>query len=382
MVTQAALSGSLMVFVSCGGAPHSQYSHNGDLLTEWPEDAELTLRDHLGSGVAVVDDKGADRFQRSYHPYGITRSELVADLSNAGSAGQADNYVGNERDQGSALGNFHARPYDYQVARFLGPDPLRLFPVWEKDGSTALLASYNYSAGNPVRFMDADGRLLFDVVKGSYETEVGDTRASVRADLGLAVSPGTRIVDAVLDVASPLAAGTNMERTTPSNRLDLFEDAARHLGDESYAFDVKNGRFAAGKNKCNQFTGHRAQGQGVDAERIAPRNGRKRLLLAAEWANTARLVPGTTVIPGGDANALPGDILAINRKAVYDSASGHAVIAAGKVGVRDSAGTVHRRSPGQLGIINPGADAVTYEDIDDKRYDTDPAQGFTVRRVD
>lgn len=383
MVNQAALTGSLLVFVSCGGgAQHSPYAHDGELLTEWPEDAELTLRDHLGSGVAVVDDKGADLFQRSYHPYGITRSEFVADLSPAGSAGQADNYVGNERDQGSALGHFHARPYDYQVARFLGPDPLRLFPVWEKDGATALLASYNYSAGNPIRFMDADGRLLFDVVKGSYETEVGDTRASIRADLGVAVSPGTRIVDAVLDVASPLAAGTDLERTTPSARLDLFEDAAKHLGDKSYAYDSKNGRFGAQTYKCNQFTGHRAQGQGVNAERIAPRNGKKRLLQAFEWGDPSRNVPGTTVIPGGDANALPGDILAIDRRHIYSDATGHATIAAGKINIRDSTGFLHKPRAGQVGIINPGQDGIEYRNLIDERKKLDPAEGFTVRRLD
>lgn len=67
-------------------------------------------------------------------------------------------YVGNERDVGADLGHFHARPYDYQVGRFLGPDPLRLFPSWEDDASTAHLAAYNYTAGNPIGLLDPDGR--------------------------------------------------------------------------------------------------------------------------------------------------------------------------------------------------------------------------------
>ncbi len=156
---RATVAASLLVFASCGGQPTPKYSHDGELVTEWPEEAELTLRDHLGSGVAVVDKNAADRFQRSYHPYGSTRSEFVADRSAASTTGQAAHYVGNERDVGADLGHFHARPYDYQVARFLGPDPLRLFPNWDDDGKSKGIDNglYSYSSGNPIGRIDPDG---------------------------------------------------------------------------------------------------------------------------------------------------------------------------------------------------------------------------------
>ncbi len=157
---QTAFATTFLVFASCGGSdqPIPKYSHEGALVTEWPEEAELTLRDHLGSGVAVVDGNAADRFQRSYHPYGTTRSEFIADRDEGSTTGQSAHYVGNERDVGADLGHFHARPYDYQTARFLGADPLRLFPEWGEDASTVLLAAYSYTAGNPISLLDPSGR--------------------------------------------------------------------------------------------------------------------------------------------------------------------------------------------------------------------------------
>jgi RHS repeat-associated protein len=152
------VAASLLVFASCGGGAQApKYSHAGDLVVDWPGEAELTLRDHLGSGVAVVDGNAEDRFQRSYHPYGRTRSELVADLDAGSTTGQSAHFLGNDRDVGAELGHFHARPYDFEVGRFLGPDPLRLFPKWGQNASTAQLAAYNYTAGNPIGFLDADG---------------------------------------------------------------------------------------------------------------------------------------------------------------------------------------------------------------------------------
>jgi RHS repeat-associated protein len=179
---------ALVFATSCAtSGPSQEYSHAGDLITEWPEEAELTLRDHLGSGVAVVDVNGADRFQRSYHPYGSTRSEFVADLGAA--TGQADHYVGNERDVGADLGHFHARPYDYQVGRFLGPDPLRLFPSWGDDASTAHLAAYSYTAGNPIRLLDPSGQKphdhFFSPDVAALDMALNTTSKTYESDRGL-----------------------------------------------------------------------------------------------------------------------------------------------------------------------------------------------------
>ncbi len=123
-----------LLLVSCGGAGGlgAGYAHSGNVIDSWPDEAELTLADHLGSGVAVADKSGEAIFQRSFHPYGSVRSEKVATTAPAETQGQAYGYVDNERDTGTGLGHFHARPYGYQSARFLGPDPLR--PIIEGVG--------------------------------------------------------------------------------------------------------------------------------------------------------------------------------------------------------------------------------------------------------
>ncbi len=150
---------SMLVLLSCGsgsGNSTPNYSHDGTLIEAWPDDAELTLKDHLGSGVVTVDKAAVVIHSRRYHAYGSTRSEQSAD----GVIGQAYHYVDNERDVTTGLGHFHARPYDYETARFLGPDPLRLFPEWAEEGKglgNVLLGIYSYTSGNPVRYTDSLG---------------------------------------------------------------------------------------------------------------------------------------------------------------------------------------------------------------------------------
>ncbi len=56
-------------------------------------------------------------------------------------------------------------------------------------------------------------------------------------------------------------------------------------------------------------------------------------------------------------------------------------IYAGNIGVRKTDGTVLRKPTNRM-VTTPDNDAVNYLDIEAKRRTTDPADGFTVRRLD
>ena len=79
-----------------------------------------------------------------YYPYGkILREEVLGDDERF----LTTQY---ERDQSTGLDYRGARYYDADVARFLSLDPLASqFPSW---------SDYNYVMGNPVMFIDPDGR--------------------------------------------------------------------------------------------------------------------------------------------------------------------------------------------------------------------------------
>ena len=111
------------------------------------------LTDHLGSVrvVAKVTSAGRNDLDRKdYYPFGKrwnTASMPVAD--------NRDRFNGKE-DQtfaGLPFSDYGARMYDPERVRWLTQDPLM-----EKYYS---IGQYNYCAGNPVKFMDKDGKKLY-----------------------------------------------------------------------------------------------------------------------------------------------------------------------------------------------------------------------------
>jgi RHS repeat-associated protein len=112
------------------------------------------------------------------------RQERAAEGALTETQGQAYGYVGNELDAGTGLGHFDARPYDYQSARFLGPDPMRLFPAWDDKGTgrrQALLTGYAYTAGNPIGLSDTDGRDPGGIIRGWNIIAGVDTKTRLAA---------------------------------------------------------------------------------------------------------------------------------------------------------------------------------------------------------
>lgn len=102
------------------------------------------VKDHIGSIRSVIDSAGAVLESTDYYPLG--------GLYNSSGSVQPYKFSGKELDSFKGLDtlDFGARSYDPSVGRWLTPDPLA-----EKYCS---MSPYLYCAGNPVKFVDPDGR--------------------------------------------------------------------------------------------------------------------------------------------------------------------------------------------------------------------------------
>ncbi|MEM6965152.1 MAG: RHS repeat-associated core domain-containing protein, partial [Bacteroidota bacterium] len=103
----------------------------------------------------------------NYYPYGKILEEYY-------SFGPSEKYLTthHERDLESGLDYRGARMYDSDVGRFLSLDPLAMeFPGW---------SDYNYVLGNPVMFIDPDGRAPTDPPTTNYYNQNGDLVKTVK----------------------------------------------------------------------------------------------------------------------------------------------------------------------------------------------------------
>ena len=132
------------------------------------------LRDHLGSVRAVVSETGAVQQMNHYFPYG----DLFPNTSNDDS-GNRYKYTGKESGDEIGLYDFSARFLHTRFGRFTTIDPLA-----EKYSG---ISPYAYCNGNPVNFVDPDGRFYGDPVKNP---EIRRNRASNLYGEGVRYSNG------------------------------------------------------------------------------------------------------------------------------------------------------------------------------------------------
>jgi RHS repeat-associated protein len=108
----------------------------------------IKIYDHIGNVRAVVRDEGTGNYsiisQMDYEPFGAVLSQI--------GESERQSFIGKEKDYESSLGDFGVRKYDDFAGRFFQIDPL-----WEKYyGWTP----YQYSANNPVSFLDPGGEIV------------------------------------------------------------------------------------------------------------------------------------------------------------------------------------------------------------------------------
>ena len=115
------------------------------------------LKDHLGNNRVVINQSGAVQQTNHYYPYGGTFAYTSTAANN-----QPYKYNGKEFDTHAGLNwyDYGARHYDPAIARWTTQDPLA-----EKYYS---LTPYGYCAGNPIMYMEPDGRRSWPV-KSKYK---------------------------------------------------------------------------------------------------------------------------------------------------------------------------------------------------------------------
>ncbi len=134
-------------------------------IDEVPADAVFYLGDHQGTPVVLTNARGEVIRRVEHHPYGSVIAERGADDPYA--------YVGNERDHGSGLSDFQARPYRPKLGIFLAPDPVAVFEPERLLDTPAALAPYTYAAADPVNLKDASGEIPTNAYEYIAEQHLG-----------------------------------------------------------------------------------------------------------------------------------------------------------------------------------------------------------------
>jgi len=172
-----------------------------------------------------------------YHPYG----SILREWRN----GEAEKYLTthHERDVETGLDYRGARYYDSDVARFLSLDPLaNEYAAW---------SAYSYVLGNPVHFVDPDGRSVDDYrlnkdgsvelvqrTKDSYDRLFFSTE-----DQSGDHAIGVKIVNDK-SVLPQLANGSLTFSTAGQELLDLFKTVADHSDVEWTLAGYRDGQFS------------------------------------------------------------------------------------------------------------------------------------------
>ena len=123
------------------------------------------LTDHLGSTRSLLDEEGAVIAAYDYWPYGKV-------LASSGTGSTHFRFTGHERDAESSLDYMLARSYDYNIGRFLRPDPMADARPW--------ISPYSYAQNNPLNRVDPTGML--DWVERSDGTVVWDDHVTSAGD--------------------------------------------------------------------------------------------------------------------------------------------------------------------------------------------------------
>jgi RHS repeat-associated protein len=131
-------------------------------LAQVAETVTYYYTNQQGTPLATADASGNILTTSDYRPYG---GQVLG--APAGGPG----YTGHVNDPDSGLVYMQARYYDPAVGRFLGVDPAGTQP-----GDVSKFGRFNYASGNPVRFVDPDGKQEVDADELELETRAAMAR--------------------------------------------------------------------------------------------------------------------------------------------------------------------------------------------------------------
>lgn len=137
------------------------YFENNELVPTGKEEKEqyFYFQDHLGSSTYITDINGEIAQYSAYTPYG----EMFCEYRNV----TPYRFNGKELDTETGLYYYGARYYNPATALWLGVDPLASkYPG---------VSPYVYCVGNPVKYVDPDGRvpaLVIPLIKGAVGASI------------------------------------------------------------------------------------------------------------------------------------------------------------------------------------------------------------------
>ena len=197
-------------------------------------EATYFLTDHLGNtrvAYMATTTTNHDAYiinAVDYYPYG----KVLREYDN----GAGDRYMTtqHERDRETGLDYRGARYYDSDIARFLSLDPLA--------AKYPMLSAYNYVAGNPIIFIDPDGREIRnskgeDISTPKHEKETRWTENHVRLNEAFGDANGFNKIIAPKVEFSTLISNYPMPYEHKPNRAPADREIpANDYDDESFLY--------------------------------------------------------------------------------------------------------------------------------------------------
>ena len=229
------------------------------ILKAWFADDETVVylhTNHLGAPELATDASGHPVWAATYAPFG----RIVRAAGNFKPAFKLDlRLPGQYEDEETGLYYNGRRYYDPERGRYLTPDPL---------GLSAGINSYAYAAGNPLKYVDPEGLILFafDGTGNSDPAQAGSTFSNVVRFRQLyqdggkfyITGPGTK--DPATGIENPWYklgnAGDAVESFTGKTRIAAmldYLDQYSESADDQTAFDIDIMGFSRGSAEARDF---------------------------------------------------------------------------------------------------------------------------------
>jgi RHS repeat-associated protein len=196
--------------------------------------------DHLGSPLAMTDEDGNVVWRRDYKPFGQEIDPGGETTFNT------HTYTGKEFDAETGLYYYGARYYDPVIGRFISVDPADANPSNPQSWNR-----YVYSLNNPYRYVDPDGKLVWDVIDiacfgYSVYRFADDPSWSTALDLGLDAAGLLPVVPAL---GTMKRAGTLLQKAA---KADEVLDAAKVAGKRKLAKGARHPEVKKALKKGNK----------------------------------------------------------------------------------------------------------------------------------